>query len=129
LRQARGFLLNFTFLAAGDLAAKALSFLAFAHIARVIGTERFGDIAFAAALTLYFGLIVRQGLDVYAIQEVAQDHSRIRTLSASVLGLRLASSLAAAALLLLVVPLLAKPGQIKVLILLYGLSFFTSALS
>ncbi len=126
---ARRFLLNLTFLAAGDLTAKALAFLALAHIARVVGTELFGDMAFAVAFTLYFGLIVKQGLDVYGIQEVARDRSRIPALGANILGLRLVSSLAAAAVLIFTLPILGKPHQVKALLLLYGLSFFTTALS
>jgi O-antigen/teichoic acid export membrane protein len=126
---ARRFLLNFTFLTAGDLAAKALTFLAFAHIARVVGTELFGDVAFASAFTLYFALIVRQGFDVYGIQEVARNRSRVFALSSSILGLRLVLSVAAAAVLLATVPFIGKPPLVKGLLLLYGLSFFTSALS
>jgi len=126
---ARKFLLNFTFLAAGDLTAKALTFLAFAHIARVVGSGVFGDLAFAAAFTLYFALIVRQGFDVYGTQEIARDRSRTLALCRNVLGLRLALSAGSAMVLIVVLPLLGKPPHVKTLLLLYGLSFFTSALS
>lgn len=127
--QARTFLVNFTFLAAGDLVAKALAFWAFAHIARVVGTELFGDIAFAVAFTLYFGLIVRQGLDVYGIQEVARDRSRVLVQNANILGLRLVSSLVAGIALIITVSLLSKPANLKALILLYGLTLVSSAFS
>lgn len=127
--QARSFLVNFTFLAAGDLAAKALAFWAFAHIARVVGTELFGDLAFAVAFTLYFGLIVSQGLDIYGIQEVARDRSLVSVHTANILGLRLVSCLVAATALLITVSLLTKPMPVKALILLYGLTLISSVFS
>jgi O-antigen/teichoic acid export membrane protein len=126
---ARKFLLNLTYLAAGDLAAKAFTFLAFTHIARVVGTGAFGDLSFATAFTLYFALIVRQGFDVYGIQEIARNRSRIRELCGNILGLRLALSVGSAIILAAILPLLGKPSYVKVLLLLNGLSFFTSALS
>ncbi len=127
--QARSFLVNFSFLAAGDLAAKALAFWAFAHIARVVGTELFGDLAFAVAFTLYFGLIVSQGLDIYGIQELARDRSRVAVYTANILGLRLVSSLVATTALLITVSLLAKPIPVKTLMLLYGLTLISSVFS
>ncbi|MFI5176226.1 MAG: oligosaccharide flippase family protein, partial [Terriglobia bacterium] len=127
--QARSFLVNFSFLAAGDLAAKALAFWAFAHIARVVGTELFGDLAFAVAFTLYFGLIVSQGLDIYGIQELARDRSRVAVYTANILGLRLVSSLVATTALLITVSLLSKPIPVKTLVLLYGLTLISSVFS
>ncbi|MBZ5537313.1 MAG: flippase [Acidobacteriia bacterium] len=127
--QARSFLVNFTVLAIGDLAAKALAFWAFAHMARVVGTELFGDVAFAVAFTLYFGLIVSQGLDIYGIQELARDRSRVAAYTANILGLRLVSSLVAATALLITISLLTKPMPVKALMLLYGLTLITSVFS
>jgi len=126
---ARKFLLNLTYLTAGDLAAKAFTFFAFTHIARVVGTGAFGDLSFATAFTLYFALIVRQGFDVYGIQEIARDRSRIQELCGKILGLRLALSFGSAIILAAILPMLGKPSYVKVLLLLNGLSFFTSALS
>ncbi len=125
----RKFVLNLTWLSAGDVAAKILAFFAFARLARVLGTDGFGSIAFAAAFTLYFSLIVSQGLDVYAIQEVARDLGILQRRAASILGLRLVSTLVAYPALLLVSSQIGKPAQVKVLVLLYGLSFIPSALS
>ena len=126
---ARIFLVNFSYLAAGDLIAKILAFWAFAHIARILGTELFGDLGFAVAFTLYFRLIVSQGLDVYGIQEVARDRSLVSTRGAGIFGLRLASSLAAAAALVAAVSLIDKSPNVKALLLLYGLTLVTTAVS
>ncbi len=125
----RIFVVNFSYLAAGDLIAKALTFWAFAHIARVLGSDLFGDLGFAAACTLYFRLIVSQGLDVYGIQEVARNRSLVATRGAVILGLRLASSVVAAATLVAAVSLIGKPPHVKGLLLLYGLTLIASAIS
>ena len=125
----RTFVQNLTWLSAGDVAAKILAFFAFAHIARVLGTDGFGAIGFAAAFTLYFSLIVSQGLDVYAIQEVARDFSVLHRRAASILGLRLVSTLIAYPTLVLVAFQIGKPAAVRNLVLLYGLSFIPTALS
>jgi O-antigen/teichoic acid export membrane protein len=126
---ARKFLLNLTFLSGGELVAKLLTFLAVARMARALGTGLFGDVAFAVAFTLYFDLIVSQGLDVYAIQQVARDRALLRERAESILGLRLISSIVAFGALALVVWNIAKPPQVKMLLYLYGLTFLPSALS
>jgi O-antigen/teichoic acid export membrane protein len=126
---ARKFLLNLTVLSAGDLVAKLLIFLAVAHMARVLGTGLFGDIAFATALILYFSLIATQGFDLFAIQEAARDPGLVRKRAATILGIRLVTSAAALIALALFAWQLDKAGHVKTLLLLYGLSCLPAALS
>lgn len=125
----RKFLTNLSMLTAGALAAKLITFLAVARMARALGTDLFGGVAFAIAFTMYFDLIISQGLDVYAIQEVARDRGALERRAAAILGLRLVSSLLALGALVAAVSLLARPTQVKWLLLLYGLTFLPSALS
>jgi O-antigen/teichoic acid export membrane protein len=125
----RTFVKNLTWLSAGDIAAKILAFFAVAHLARVLGTDGFGAIGFAAAFTLYFSLIVSQGLDVYAIQEVARDMALLQRRAESILGLRIVSLLVAYPALVIVSFQIGKPAGVRALVLLYGLSFIPSALS
>ncbi len=126
---ARKFLANYTILAAGDLVAKVLLLLATMRMARVLGTDLFGDIAFAAAFTAYFSLLVSQGLGTFGMQEVARNPARIREYAGNILAMRLCASLAAATLLAVTVLLLRKPPEVKLLLLLSGLMFFSSAFS
>jgi O-antigen/teichoic acid export membrane protein len=126
---ARTFLKNLTWLSAGDITAKILAFFAFAHLARVLGSDGFGAIGFAAAFTLYFSLIVTQGLDVYAIQEVARDIALLQRRAAAILGLRVVSALVAYPVLVVVSFQIGKPAAVRTLVLLYGLSFIPSSLS
>jgi O-antigen/teichoic acid export membrane protein len=129
MANARKFLTNLTMLSAGALAAKLITLLAAARMARALGTDLFGDVAFAMAFTLYFDLIVSQGLDVYAIQEVARDRGALGRRAATILGLRLVSSLLAFGALVAAVSVVAKPAHTKSLLLVYGLTFLPSALS
>ncbi len=126
---ARKFLSNYAILVAGDMASRLLSFWAMVHIARVLGRDLFGMLGFAAAFTAYFELIARQGLDLYGIQAVAREPSLVRRHADVILGLRLTASVAAFSALNLVVTWLAKPEEVKLLVILSGLMFFTAALS
>jgi len=126
---ARRFLANFSILVAGDVASKFLLLWASVRMAHVVGTSRFGDLAFALAFTAYFSLLVSQGLGNYGVQEVARHPERTGEYVGNILALRFCASLLAAVTLLATVALLGKPAEVKDLILLYGLLFFSSAFS
>jgi len=126
---ARRFLANYTILVAGDLGAKFLVFWATARMAHVLGTDLFGDLAFAMAFTAYFSLLVSQGLGTYGTQEVARQPGRVREYVDSILALRCCASLAAAIILAVTIRLLDRSSVITTLTLLYGLTFFSSAVS
>jgi len=126
---ARRFLANYSILVAGDVTSKFLLLWASVRMAHVVGTSRFGDLAFALAFTSYFSLLVSQGLGNYGVQEVARNPERTREYAGNILALRLCASLLAAVILLVTIALLDKPPEVKILILLYGLLFFSSAFS
>ncbi|MFH1575234.1 MAG: oligosaccharide flippase family protein, partial [Acidobacteriota bacterium] len=126
---ARRFLANYTVLAIGDIGSRLISFWALVRIAHVVGTDLFGNLAFATAFTTYFALLIQQGLDTYGIQQVAREPSTMLRSAQAILGLRLAGCLLAALVLGLSLWTLDQPGQLKLLILLSGLSFLPAALS
>jgi O-antigen/teichoic acid export membrane protein len=126
---ARTFLANYSMLAVGDLGAKLLIFWALVRMARVLGTDLFGDIAFAAALAAYFAILVNQGLDVYGIRETVANPSLLANHAGNILGLRLIAGVLASLILVLVVLLIEKPDHVKILLLLNGFLYFSSALS
>lgn len=125
----RKFLSNYAILVIGDLVSRLLALWAMVHIARVLGKDLFGILGFATAFTAYFELISRQGLDLYGIQAVAREPALARRYADVLLGLRLTASIAAFSALSLVVWRLAKPEEVKLLIVLSGLMFFTAAFS
>ena len=126
---ARKFLANYTILVAGDLVSRLLAFWAMVHIAGVLGKDLFGTLGFATAFTAYFELISRQGLDIYGIQAVARQPSLARRYADTLFGLRLTSSAVAFLVLSVTARCLAKPEELKLLIILSGLMFFSGAFS
>ena len=124
----RKFLANLSMLTAGALAAKLITFLAVARMARALGTDLFGGVAFAVAFTMYFDLIISQGLDVYAIQEVARDRGALERRAAAILDCAWVSLLALGALARRFFYWPSRRSEMA-LLLLYGLTFLPSALS
>lgn len=126
---ARRFLANYSILVAGDLISRITAFVAMVHIARVLGKDLFGLLGLAAAFTAYFEIIARQGLDTWGIQEVARKPSAARNYADTLLGLRLTTSSVAFGILSLVAWQLRRPTELKILLVLNGLMFFTAAVS
>ena len=125
----RRFLTNYFVLVAGDLGSRIMAFYAMVHIARVLGKDLFGILGFAAAFTAYFEIIARQGLDLWGIQEVAREPSAAKHHADTLIGLRLATSTIAFGLMSLIAWQLLKPIELKMLVILSGLMFFTAAVS
>ncbi len=126
---ARRFLANYSILVLGDLVSRGVAFFAMVRIARVLGTNLFGILSFATAFTAYFELISRQGLDTYGIQEVARHPSLARKHADTILGLRLTASILAYLALSVTVWRMTQPAELKLLLILAGLMFFTAAVS
>src|SRR5512144_243171 len=114
---ARKFWANYSILAAGDLFGRLLAFWATVHITGVLGKSLFGTLSFAMAFTAYFEMISRQGLDYYSIQALARKPSEAHGFAGTLLGLRMITSLTAFLILIAVVSHLAKPHELKLLIL------------
>ncbi len=129
MSNARKFLANYGILVSGDLSAKLLGFLVLAILARRLGAGRFGELAFATALVSYFSLVVRQGLDLYGIREVARARDKALSLAGKILGLRIVTSVAAIILWCVTVSTLHKPHDVRVFLFLIGLNLVTAALS
>ena len=118
---------NIGALAGGEVTARLIALAATALLARRLGPEAFGIIGFATAITGYFTLAVNSGLNEVGGREVARDPTRASLVYAGVLTIRLA--LAAAALLVLagVSVLLPLEPQVRLVVLLSGLSFVSLA--
>jgi O-antigen/teichoic acid export membrane protein len=125
----RRFLTNYSFLLTGDLAAKLLSFWAWVHAAQLLGTDVFGNLAFATALVSYFALLVSQGLDTYGMQEVARDRNHVVLLTGGIVAFRLLAAAVSGAGLILTMLLVDWPWNLRILVWFYGLTLITSALS
>ncbi len=80
---------NFLSLAGAEIAAKALTFAAFAYLARVAGPDGFGYIEFAAAVVMCAGLVVEQGFNPFGAREIAKSPERTNALVSEIFLVRL----------------------------------------
>lgn len=119
---------NFFSLAASNIIAIFLAFVATVYLARILGPDGFGEINFAIAIIAYFMLIANLGLPMLGTRGIAQDKNKIKDYVGNIVALRLTLAAVAFCLLLLFAFLIQKPTEIKYLIILYGLGLFPFAL-
>jgi len=102
----------------GEIAARAFSFLATIHVARVLGVRNFGRVEFASAIVLYASAFATFGLDIVGTLHVAASPSDARTIARTIVGLRLRLATAACAILLLLTLFVPRLAEIRLLLLL-----------
>ncbi|MBI3665121.1 MAG: flippase [Acidobacteria bacterium] len=127
--RARVILQSFFFLSAGELIARLVNFLAFAHLARALGTTSFGRIGFVITLVSYLLIPVMQGYDPVGIRDVARNRALLGRYAANILLIRMFSALATWLALAGVVSLIAPEPPLHRLILLFALTLFANAAS
>lgn len=116
--------LNFVILSGGELVCKALTFAAFAYLARVLRPDSFGIVEFALAIIFVFNLLVDCGSSQYGAVQVARDKSAVSYLASRIAAVRCLLALGAYAALAILIFLVDKPWPVERLVLLYGLSLF-----
>jgi O-antigen/teichoic acid export membrane protein len=109
--------------------AQLFIFFTMIYLARVLGPGYFGKISFATALLAYFTLITHLGLPLWGTREIARDSNNIRPYLGNILLLRLCLAALSFILLLLLLFFLQRPIELKILILLYGIGLFFSAIT
>jgi len=67
----RGLIDNFSYLSLLEILKFVLPFVTIPHLIKVLGVEKYGLVAFAQALTMYFSIFVNFGLDISAIRDVS----------------------------------------------------------
>jgi O-antigen/teichoic acid export membrane protein len=113
---------NYIVLSAGEAIAKVLAAVAFAHLARVLGPQRYGYLEFAIAVILFYTLIADMGLNAYLAREIARDKAAATRLAAHSIVIRCLLVAAVLPLLAVSVSVLPQPPLAKRLTLLYGLT-------
>lgn len=119
---------NAMFMAAGEVASRAVGFVATAYISRRLGPAGFGLVGFAAAFTAYFGLLVSGGMANMGAHAVARDPDHAPDLVSGVALLRGAFAILLFAVLWTVVAFVRLTDDERLLIRLFGLILFTLAL-
>lgn len=116
-------------LASGEIAARAIGFVATAYLARQLTPEGFGILGVAAAYAGYFAVAITGGANDIGAREIARRPGDARSLAASVMTAQLVLAVAAMAVLGAITLVIEKPSLVKAVILLTGLSFLTQALN
>jgi O-antigen/teichoic acid export membrane protein len=116
--------INFVMLSGGEAISKIFAFIAFAHLARVLRPDAYGDIEFALAVTLFFNLVVEGGLGLLGAREIAKDEQSVPLFTFHIVIMRCLLAISAFFLLMLFVMISNKSWQEKQLVMLYGLTLF-----
>lgn len=110
----RSLLASFRTLVSGEVAARALGFLSVFVLARALTPAGFGIVTLGTTLVLFLRLVVDAGTEVLNVRQIAREPGRLREIVEPILGLRLALSIPATALLAAAVLVAAKPGADRI---------------
>lgn len=117
-------LTNFFSLSGAEAVSKALTFLAFAYIARTFGAAGYGYVEWAAAILMCASLVVDQGFSSYGAREIAKSPDRTAKMVSEIVTARvLLAFIAYAGLSALAFFYIADPA-LRNLILVFGLSLW-----
>lgn len=119
---------NFLSLAGAEIAAKVLTFAAFAYLARIAGPEGFGYIEFAAAAVMCAGLIVEQGFNPFGAREIAKAPERTAALVSEIVLVRLLLAVGLYIALVIFALAFSRTALQTTLLLVYGLSLLAMPL-
>ncbi len=120
---ARNIIRNIFSLTAASIISKLLTLLVLAYAARVLQAEHFGRWSFALTVASYFGVLATLGLDTLAGRELAQNRGRLKNLVSLVISVKFLGSILGYLAVGVVMLLLPKPSEVKILLLLCYLPF------
>jgi len=115
---------NLVILSGGEVITRALTFVAFVYLARVLEPNLFGLVELTLAVTMIINLGVEQGLGTYGTREVARHPEKIEPLVSRILSAQVVLSIIAYAILALATLCLSLERTLTLLLLGYGLSVF-----
>ncbi len=125
---ARRVLRNFLSVSFAEVILRCIGFLVIIYLARILAPANFGKIGFAQAVVAYFLLPVNMGLTILGVREIARDKGKIDNYASNIVTLRLFLALFSFCSLLVFVALIPRSPEVKYLIIIYGLTLFSSAL-
>ena len=119
---------NFLALGSSEILARAIAFLATAILARRLGVEGIGLLAFASAVAGYFGLALTTGFGEIGAREVARHPENALTIAADGTLVRLLIAVFGAIAVVTASLLLTTEPDARIVLLLSTLSLFSLAL-
>jgi len=127
----RTLITNFSSLSAVQIATYILPLIYLPYLVRVIGPDKFGAIAFAQAVVLYFNLITNLGTNLYAPREIAiskGDNIKISNLVSNILFLKIIFLLLAIFSYFIIIGIVPNFRAEKILFMFTGGSLIVTAL-
>ena len=115
---------NFLVLSAGESVVKVLTFFVFTHLGRTLGPAGYGNLEFTFALMTFFALSVDLGLSTYGAREIAKQRSRAAILLRDICLRRALLAVGLFAALVLLALLVEKNLEVKILLIVYGVSLW-----
>ncbi|MCK6554748.1 oligosaccharide flippase family protein [Candidatus Binatia bacterium] len=109
-------------LTGGEILARALTFIAFAHLARTLAPATYGLVEAVLAVVLFLNVAVDQGLSVLGAREVAGGNSHLGALIRQVVSIQLPVAVALCALAGLATLVLSLPSPVAELLRGYALT-------
>jgi O-antigen/teichoic acid export membrane protein len=122
-----GNLKNIISLFSVDLGSKFLGFLATTYLARILGASGFGAINIGLAVLVYVQILSTGGLTLLGTKKVAEDNEDTDYLAGDIIALRLLLTLVVVLLTYIVVSFYITSEEIKLIVLVYILYSFPSA--
>ena len=119
---------NILALGSSEALARLIAFVGTAYLARVLGPTGFGIIAFALAIVGYLSIGVSKGFEQVGAREIARYPDDALAMAANVTMVKIGLAFAGLALLGIVVFFLNKPLDVRLVVMLTGLSLFSLAL-
>lgn len=83
---------NFLALGSGEVISRLLAFAAIIYVARILGADNYGVIAFAVGINLYFSRIADFAIEWIGAREIARNQQSFEKLAAAIMGVRLTFS-------------------------------------
>lgn len=117
-------LTNFFSLSGAEAISKALTFIAFAYLARTFGTAGYGYVEWAAAVLMCASLIVDQGFSNYGAREIAKSPEKTARLVSEIVTARVILAAVAYAAVSLFAILYVADVPIRNLVLIFGISLW-----
>ena len=119
---------NFLALGSGEIVSRLIAFAATVYIARVLGADGYGVIAFAVGINLYFSKVADFAIESAGAREIAANRPSLAQLASAIMGVRLALALVVMVLSILAVQLLV-PEPERSVVSLYLLTMIPIAAS
>ena len=120
--------INYATLFFGEVFSKILGFVVFAFLARIFGPNYYGCLEFAIAAVFIFNLIVDSGFWNIGIREISKDEKLVDKYVSHIVFIQYLFAIGSYCAIVIFACCIQKPWLVKKLILLYGLTLFSTPL-